>query len=92
MARQAALAFDALQHRAFLAADIGAGAAPQLDEARLGDAGGLERGDLAAQDGEHRGIFVAHVEIDALGLDRVRGDQRALEGAVRIASRDRCDP
>src|SRR5471030_1443518 len=57
MARQATLAFDALQHRALLAADIRARAAPQLDEARCGNAGGLERRDLRAQDGKHRGIF-----------------------------------
>src|SRR5690606_34308350 len=50
IARQAALAFDRFQHRAFLAADIGTGAAAKLDEARLDDPGRLERRDLSAQD------------------------------------------
>ena len=73
------------QHRAFLAADIGAGAAPKLDETGLDDARRLERGDLGAQDLQHRRIFVAHVEINALGLDRMGGDQRPFQRAVRIA-------
>ena len=37
------------------------------------------------QDVQHRRIFVAHVEIDALGLDRPGGNQRALEHLLRIA-------
>src|SRR6266851_4661803 len=37
VARQAALPFDALEHRRFLAADIGAGAAPEMDLGLLGE-------------------------------------------------------
>src|SRR5262245_3362956 len=85
IARQAALAFDALDHRALFAADVRARAAAQLDEAGGSDAGGLERRDLAAQDLEHRGVLVAHIEIDALRLDGVRRDQRAFERAMRVA-------
>src|SRR5690349_2320524 len=66
IARQAALAFDALDHRALFAADVRACAAAQLDEPRRSDAGRFERRDLAAQDLEHGGVLVAHIEIDAL--------------------------
>ncbi len=34
---------------------------------------------------QHGGVFVAHVEVDALGLHGVGGDQRALQRAVRVA-------
>ncbi len=37
------------------------------------------------QDVKHGGILVAHIEVDALGLDRPGGDQRALEHLLRIA-------
>src|SRR5688572_23170350 len=78
-----ALAFDALDHRALFAADVRACAATKLDEPFGRDAGCFERRDLAAQDLEHRGVLVTHVEIDALRLDAVRRNQRAFERAVR---------
>ena len=85
IARQAPLAFDALDHRALFAADVRAGAAAQLDESLRRNAGGFERRDLASQDLEHAGILVAHIEIDALRVDGMRRDQRAFERAVRVA-------
>src|ERR1700722_20188721 len=84
VARKAALALDAFKHRAFFAADIGAGSSPQFDEARLYQACPLKSRYLRVQYPQDRGIFVAHVEINAFRVDRVRGDQRALERAVRI--------
>src|SRR6185437_14253901 len=51
VARQAALAFDALQHRRFLTADIGAGAAPQMDAHMPEEPGGLDLGHLLEQHG-----------------------------------------
>ena len=50
MTRQAALALDRFDHRAFFAADIGAGAAAQLDMARRDDPGLFQRGDLIGKD------------------------------------------
>ena len=85
IARVAALALDRFDHRRLFAADIGAGAAAKLDEAFGDDAGLLQRLDLMRQDVQHRRIFVAHVKIDALGLDRPGGDQRALEHLLRVA-------
>ena len=37
------------------------------------------------QDVEHGRILVTHIEVDALGLDRPGGDQRALEHLMRTA-------
>jgi hypothetical protein len=85
IARITPLAFDRFDHRRFLAADIGAGAATKLDIALLDDAGLLQRRDFVRQDVQHRRIFVAHIEIDALGLDRPGGDQRPFEHLMRIA-------
>jgi hypothetical protein len=85
IARQAALAFDAFDHRALFTADVSAGAAAQLDEARGSDAGSLERRDLAPQDLEYARVLVTHIEVDALRLDAKSRDQRAFERAVRVA-------
>ena len=72
-------------HRRLFAANIGAGAAAKLDEAFVDDAGLLKRRDLMRENMQHGRIFVAHIEIDALGLDRPGGDQRAFEHLLRIA-------
>src|SRR5690606_26905252 len=85
MARIAALALDTLEHRRLLAADVGAGAAAQPQIARRRQPGRLDFRDLPEQDLAHGRVFVAQVDVDRLGLDRPRGDQRALEEAVRIA-------
>ena len=88
----AALAFDQLDHRQLFAADIGAGAAAELDLAGLDQAGGFERGDLMRQDVQHGGVFVAHIEVDPLGIDRPGRDQRAFEHASGARARDRSGP
>ncbi len=72
-----------LDHRQFLAADIGARATTKVDEALADDAGVFQRRDLAAEDFEDGGIFVAHVDEGALGLDGPCGDQHALKKEVR---------
>ena len=84
VARIAALPFDRLDHRRLFAADIGSGAAAELDLAGLDETGLFERGDLMRQDVKHGGIFVAHIEIDALRLDPPGPDQRALEHGMRL--------
>src|SRR5207237_224870 len=70
VARQAAPALDTFQHRRFLAADIGAGAAPQVDPRVRREPGGLDRGDLLGQDLSALRVFVAQVDVAVLGLDR----------------------
>ena len=92
VARIAALPFDQLDHRQLFAADIGSGAAAELDLAGLDQTGLFERGDLMRQDVKHGGIFVAHIEIDALRLDRPGPDQRAFEHGVRLRARDNSGP
>ena len=85
MPRIAALALDALDHRGFLAADIGAGPATQLDEPFRAQALPLEGRDLVQQNLAHGRVLVAQVDEGALGLDRPCGDQQALQEPVRIA-------
>ncbi len=85
MARQAALALDRFEHRALLAADIGAGAATEIDIAGLDQPRRLEGCDLAIEDGENRRIFVAHVDEAARRIDRPGGDQHPLEEDMRRA-------
>ena len=85
VARQAALALDAFQHRRFLAADIGAGAAAQVDPAcaRRGPPRS-SFGDLLQQDLAALRILVAQIDVDVGRLDRPGADQHAFEEAVRI--------
>src|SRR6476620_8604838 len=79
--RQAALAFDALQQRGFLAADIGAGAAADVQ----GRTARRQLGEFQREDLERRRIFVADVDVDVGRIDDMRADQRALQEAVQIA-------
>ena len=46
---------------------------------------GFERSDLALENRAARRVFVAKIDVDLVDADRPRGDQRALEEAVRIA-------
>ena len=85
VAGQAALALDRLDHRAFFAADIGARAPAKVDIARRDDPGAFQRGDLATQDFQHGGVFVAHVDKAGLRLHRPGGDQHPLKEEVRRA-------
>ena len=81
MPRQAALALDAFQQRGFLAADIGAGAAPHVQRRTAR----RQLGDLEREHLERGRIFVADVDVDVGRIDDMRADQRALEETVRIA-------
>ena len=83
--RHAALAFDRFDHRRLFAADVGAGAAPQVDRRQRARRIGLQRRDLALQDLAAAGVLVAQVDVDFGDADRPRGDERAFEEAVRIA-------
>ena len=82
--RQAALALDAFEHRRFLAADIGAGAAAQVNARMRRQPGRLDRGDLAFEDRVALRVFVAQVDVDLGRLDHPGRDQHALDHAVRV--------
>src|SRR6266851_4940189 len=84
VARQTALALDALEHRRFLAADIGAGAAPEMDLDAGRDAGARELGDLGGEDRAALRVFVAQIDVDFRRLDRPGADQHALKEAMRV--------
>ena len=83
--RHAALALDRFDHRRLLPADVGAGAAPQVDRRQGAGRIGLKRRDLALEDFAATRVLVAQVEIDFRNLHRPRRDDRAFEEAVRIA-------
>ncbi len=68
-----------------LAADVGAGAAPQHEQARPREARGLELRDLAQQQLADAGVLVAQIDVGGRRLDRPGGDQHALEETVRVA-------
>ena len=85
MPGQAALALDALDHRAFFAADISAGAAAHVHLGMLGEAGLLELGDLLVEDLQNRRILVAHIDEDFRGLHGPGGDEHAFQELVRPA-------
>src|SRR4029453_13142837 len=84
VAWQPALALEALEHRRFLAADIGAGAPPEMDARRAVEAARLELRDLLQQHLPHRRILVAQIDVDLRRLDHPGSNQHALEEAVRI--------
>ena len=85
MARQAALALDRFDHRGFFAADVGAGAAAQMDRGVLCKARALDFGDLVDEQQPHFRIFVADIKVRFSGLDDPRRDQHAFDKTVRIA-------
>src|SRR5438477_10738445 len=84
VARQSAAPLDAFEHRRFFAADIGAGAAPEMDLGVRREPRRLDRGDLARQDLAALRVFVAQIDEDVPGLDSPGGDQHALQEAMRI--------
>ena len=63
MARQTALAFDRLDHRRFFAADVGAGAAAQMQLRVRRETGCLDLGDFVGEHQPQFGIFVANIDI-----------------------------
>ena len=82
VARQAALALDAFDHRRLFAADIGARAPAQMHAAGRGQV--PQPRDLGRHDFARHGIFVAEIDGDGVRLDRPGGDQRAFQhGAGR---------
>src|SRR5215212_3133633 len=84
VARQPALALDRFQHRRFFAADIGAGAATEMELRAPRQAGRLELRDLAQQDLAALRILVTQIDVDVRRLDRPGADQHAFEEAVRV--------
>ena len=85
MTRQTALALDRFDHGAFLSADIGARAAPQIDVSRCDQPCLFERTNFAPQNFQHRGIFIPHIEKDGIRLDRPCGDQHPFEEKMRLS-------
>ena len=93
VARLAALALDRLEERRLLAADVGAGAAPELDiegEARAQDVVAEEARLAGANDrvGHARlglGVFAADVEVALARAGREGRDRHRLDGRERVA-------
>ena len=82
--RQPTLALDAFEHRQFLAADIGAGAAAQVDARMRCQPGRLDCRNLAFEDRLALRVLVAEVDVNLCGLDHPGGDQHAFEETVRV--------
>src|SRR5262249_35198457 len=81
---QPALAFDAFEHRGFLAAYIGASAAAHMNARMPYEPGRLGRGDLAFEDRTALGVLVAQIDIDLGRLDNPGGGQHAFQKAMRV--------
>src|SRR6478736_2435273 len=79
--RQSALALDAFEQGGFLAADISAGAAPQVQSRTA-------RRQLRHFDWQQfvsRGIFVAQIDVDVGSIDNMRRNERAFEESMHVA-------
>jgi hypothetical protein len=85
VARQTPLALDALDHRGFFAADVGARAAAQVNRAIAVQSFALQVRDGLDEYLAYRRVFVAQIDVDRFGIDGPRGYQHALEKAVRVA-------
>ena len=94
--RHALLAFQALDQRGFLAADIGAGAAMQIELVIIARAGGVfaeQAGiiglvDRGLEDFGFVGVFAADVDVAGRGAHGGAGDQAALDQLMRIVADD----
>src|SRR5215204_4936914 len=84
VARQPALALDRLEHRRFFAADVGAGAATEMDLRAARQAGRLELRDLEKKELAAMRILVAQIDVVLRRLDRPGAYQHAFKEAVRI--------
>ena len=84
MPRQPALALDRFDHRGFFAADVGAGAAPQMHFRVRRETRRFRLRDLVEQHQAQFGIFVAQIEEDFLRLDHPGGEQHAFDETMRI--------
>ena len=78
--RQSAFAFDAFQQRRFLAADIGAGAAPHMQHRTAR----RQLCNFALENFARGRIFVADVDVDLRRFHHMRADQHALDEAMWI--------
>src|SRR5262245_29586187 len=78
----AALALDRLDHRGLFAADVGAGAAAEMNGRNRAGRIGLKRRDLAFENRAASVIFVAKVDVDFVDADSPRGDERAFDEAM----------
>ena len=83
--RLTALALDRFDHRGLFAADVGAGAAAEMELGNPARRIRLERRELALEDGAAAVILVAQVDIDGVDANRPGGDDRAFEKAMRVA-------
>ena len=83
MPRQAALAFNRLDHRAFFTADICASATPHSYLGVPGKARGFDLRYFVPEDFENGLVFIADVDEDLFGLYRPSADQHALQKSVR---------
>ncbi len=90
--RLAATTLDRLDQARLLAADVRARAAPEVDPRQRARPVALERRDLLLEQRTARRVLVAQVEVDVAGFDRPRGDQHALQHAVRIGLHARTGP
>src|SRR5208282_2794825 len=82
--RQTALAFDALQHRRLLAANISAGTPPQIELHPAREPFGVELLDLLGEQHPNRRILVPQIDVNFGRFDTPSGNQRALEEAVWV--------
>src|SRR4029077_2417143 len=81
---ESALALDALEHRRFFAADIGAGTAPEVDPHVPRQPRRLDCGNLSLEDRAALRIFIAKTRLDLLRCNSPGGDQHAFKKAVRV--------
>ena len=83
--RHAALALDRLDHRRFLAADVGARAAAKMDRRQPARRIRPQRPDFPFQDRAAAVVLVAKIDVDLVDADRPGRDKRSFYKAVRIA-------
>ena len=76
--RLAALAFDRFDHRGLFAADVGAGAAAQMNRRDRARRIRLQRGDLPLENRAAAVILVAQVDVDLVDADRPGRDRARL--------------
>src|ERR1700693_434016 len=83
--RHPSFPLDRLDHRRLFAADVRAGAAPQMDRHERYRRIRLQRRDFVAQDLADVSVLVAQIDEDLVDADRPRRNPDPFETAVRIA-------
>ena len=81
MAGKPAFSLQAFEERRLLAADIGAGAAPQMHGNAAVEAGLAQRRELGDEDFPRRRIFVTQIDVDFRRFDRPGGEAPCLRGS-----------